>query len=131
MDTEPAEREEGASMMFALNPDGSMKTNHDYQEIFRLRAMLEADHIPFMMTNLYDGWKIGYPAVSWLGDEVCSVVEHFFSYGHEADRLEIMGLTTDAEDEVRGWLTAKEVYLRIVSHYQNTQEATRVEKEEQ
>lgn len=131
MDEEPAEREEGASLMFALNPEGSRKTNPDYQEIFRLRAMLEADHIPFMMTNLYDGWKIGYPAVSWLGEEVCSVVEHGITYGHDADLLEIMGLTTDEEDEVRGWLTAEDVYLRIVSHYQNTQEASRVEKENQ
>lgn len=120
---------------FKLNPDGSMQTDERYREILRLYDMLSADGIPCVLQKRLDGWHLEYPCRFTVdGERVCSVIENFGSYGHEADRLEIMGLLTadeGDEDDVCGWLTAEDVYLRIVSHYQNTQEATRGEKENQ
>lgn len=115
-------------------PDGSMKTSESYQEIIRLHDMLTADNVPHTFRKLHDGWQVSYPCHWAEGERVCSAVQHRISYGHENDLLEIMGLLTAEEEEddnVLGWLTADDVYLRIISHYQNTQEAARVEKEEQ
>lgn len=96
--------------------------------------MLTADNVPHSFRKLYDGWQVSYPCHMTNGERVCSAIETRTSYGHKDDLLEIMGLLTADEEEndsVCGWLTADDVYLRIVSHYQNTQEAARVEKEEQ
>lgn len=117
-----------------IGPDGKMLTDDRYREILRLYNMLAADGIPVVLQKKYDGWQLEYPCRYTEGERACSVVENFGSYGHEDDRLEIMGLLTDEEEEndsVRGWLTAEDVYLRIVSHHMNTQEANRVEKENQ
>lgn len=43
-----------------------------------------------------------------------SVVEGWVSHGHERDLLEIMGLTQNG-NEVEGYLTAEEVYTRIIT----------------
>lgn len=94
------------------------RENEPYQEIWKLQEMLEKAKIPYEFEPLFDGWHILYP------DSVkteCSVIEHIFSYGHGSDSLEIMGLLTPAEkkcDSVRGCLSAKEVFDRIQSHYQ-------------
>jgi hypothetical protein len=118
-----------------IGPDGKYRTDDRYREILRLYDMLSADGIPCVLQKRLDGWHLEYPCCfTTNGDRVCSVVENFGSYGSEQDLLEIMGLLTAEEEEndsVLGWLTADDVYLRIVSHYQKTQEAARVEKEEQ
>ena len=52
---------------------------------------------------------------------VCSVIEHCGSYGREEDKLEIMGLLTEEElevDEVKGYLTAEEVFGRIIDDWE-------------
>lgn len=52
---------------------------------------------------------------------ICSAIETPFSYGHENDRIEIMGLLTEEEeanfDSVTGNLTAEDVFERIKAHW--------------
>lgn len=52
------------------------------------------------------------------GRRLVSVIEGYGTYGNEVDRLEIMGLLTPEEEEtygeVRGYLTADDVFERIV-----------------
>lgn len=82
-----------------------------YKEIFRLKEMLEKENIPFILwiSNQLSRYK----------NRVCSVVEHNYSYGHNQDRLEIMGLISDEEtdDDVLGHLTARDVFERIYKHF--------------
>jgi len=50
----------------------------------------------------------------------CSVICNPMSYGHEEGLLEIMGLLTKEEnedDDVVGWLTAEDVFNRIVKDW--------------
>jgi len=50
----------------------------------------------------------------------CSVICNPMSYGHEEGLLEIMGLLTREEsedDDVVGWLTAEDVFNRIVKDW--------------
>lgn len=92
-----------------------MMTN--YTEIIRLHEMLTASNIPHTFSEMFGGYHITYPlGANW----VCSVIEHFGSYGNEDDLLEIMGLLTKEEaedDSVVGFLTAENVYERISAHY--------------
>lgn len=88
-----------------------------YQEIRKLMRKLSDYDIPYSVHDMFDGINIKYP-----GDDtfVCSVIEHTFSYGGQSDLLEIMGLLTEEErkhDSVKGWMTAKEVFERIYTHY--------------
>ena len=96
--------------------------NLKYKEILRLSEMLARAQIPHVLERLYDGWKlagVGDNADGWAGWDV---VEHFISYGHEADRLEILGLLTEAEerifDGVMGYMTAEDVFERIKARHE-------------
>lgn len=88
-----------------------------YNEIFLLKKKLEKENIPFIFRDLFDGFQICYPDIK---NRVCSVIEHEWSYGHEQDKLEIMGLISDEEtdDDVLGYLIAEDVYNRIYKHYE-------------
>ena len=85
--------------------------------------MLEKAEIPFEWKEHKDyrnGYQILYPVGGVYN--VCSVIEHSFSYGNEKDLLEIRGLMTDEEikeeyDSVLGFLTAENVSKRIEKHY--------------
>lgn len=94
-----------------------------YTEILKLKTKLEDAKIPFEFSNLYDGFHLCYPRENKSEDDtgrVCSVIQHFGSYGHSDDLLEIMGLLTEEEsqnDDVVGWLSAEEVFERIKKHY--------------
>ena len=91
-----------------------------YNEILKLKEMLEKECIPFYIDEMYSGYHISYPKVG--NGRICSVIEHSMSYGRNNDRLEIMGLLTDKElenDSVVGYLTAEEVFGRIKNHYEN------------
>jgi hypothetical protein len=96
----------------------------EYKEIFKLMEMLTQEGIPFEFIDLHgvmlEGWQICYPSRDT--DLVCSIVEHKYSYGNYADRLEIMGLLTEEErasgDSVMGWLTAEDVFQRIKEHWE-------------
>jgi hypothetical protein len=103
-----------------------------FKEIFRLKKMLEEANIPFQFSeNFNGGFHIVY---SFEGEEVCSVIEHEFSYGREKDLLEIQGLMTEQEmeeeqDTVLGYLTADNVFVRIKNHW--TASKDEIEKREQ
>ena len=95
----------------------------DYKEIFKLKDMLEKAEIPFVWKEHKDyrnGYQILYPVGGV--QNICSVIEHTFSYGNEEDLLKIQGLMTKKEEEehhdsVLGYLTADNVYKRIKKHY--------------
>ena len=87
-----------------------------YNEIFKLKDMLERAKIPFKFSELMGGYHIVYPADG--GECICSVIEHDGSYGKEKDLLEIQGLLTELEeetleDDVLGYLTAEDVFQRL------------------
>lgn len=94
-----------------------------YEEIFRLKHLLEYFKIPFdFKENHFDGFHLMYPR---KGDCVCSVVEFDGSYGAKQDLLEIQGLMTkreerETDDTVLGYLTAVDVFNRIRKHHQKT-----------
>jgi hypothetical protein len=51
--------------------------------------------------------------------QVCDAICHKYSYGYEEGLLEMMGLIPDeVGDSVEGYLTAKEVFNRILNHYE-------------
>lgn len=104
-----------------------------YKEIFKLKRMLEKENIPFdfienlgydkrllgMYPDLLDHYQICYPSSDnrWI-----SVVQGYCTYGGTVNRLEIMGGLTPLEkyetgDTVVGYLTAKNVFKRIKTHY--------------
>ena len=97
-----------------------IKPSEKYNEIFKLKSLLEENHIPFEWiehNDLRNGYQICYPEKD--GKCECSVIEHSFSYGNEKDLLEIQGLLTADEekwDSVLGNLTADDVFQRILSH---------------
>lgn len=124
-----------------------MKTK--YKEIFKLKRMLEDANIPFdwiegwgyndeLMRALkkefpdssIDRYQICYPKGSFHNEETrwISVVEGFGTFGAEQDRLEIMGGFTPIErfyedckkDDVKGYLTAQNVFTRIKNNWEET-----------
>ena len=91
-----------------------------YNEILRLKEMLEKESIPFDFAEMNGGYQICYPKKG--ENRICSIIEYDGSYGRTEDLLEIMGLLTDKElenDSVVGYLTAEEVFGRIKNHYES------------
>lgn len=93
-----------------------------YTEIFRLKEKLEEAEIPFefVARNQMKGYQIVYPSIEGM---ICSVIQHRYSYGNEADLLEIMGILTSEEGDggacpVLGWQTAHSVFRRIKKHWE-------------
>lgn len=90
-----------------------------YTEIVKLHELLDDARIPHEF--VFDPGNIGFSVVYMDGDEViCDACTHSFSYGHEENLIEIIGLLTPEErrrDEVAGWLTAEDVFQRISNHY--------------
>lgn len=88
-----------------------------YEEIQKLKKMLDENGIPndfCPMENWVEGYHIHYPNRK---NRVCSIIMFPFSYGFADGKLEIMGLLTEEEselDEVVGYLSAEEVFQRIV-----------------
>lgn len=111
---------EGARYEYRIKP------SEKYNEIFKLKSLLEENHIPFEWIEHNDfrnGYQICYPEKD--EKRVCSVIEHSFSYGSQEDLLEIQGLLTADEekcDSVLGNLTADDVFQRILSHWKGTRE---------
>ena len=57
---------------------------------------------------------------------IISIVQGYGTYGEEDDLLEIMGLLTEEEekiDSVTGYLTAEDVFNRIVKYFKNKSES--------
>ena len=89
-----------------------------YNEIIRLKCMLEKAEIPFEFSEIFSGYHITYPSNKF---RICSVIEHDYSYGNEQDLLEIKGLLTKNEkkyDCVLGYLSAEEVFKRIQKNWE-------------
>lgn len=96
---------------------GTVFTDPKYKEILKLDTMLTESDIPHERIRLFDGWQVCYPSKDHC---IMDAIEHLGSYGHESDKLEIMGLLTPKEkenDSVLGYLTAEEVFERIRKHY--------------
>lgn len=109
----------------SFDEKGHAKLNPRYEEILKLYDMLTDSRIPFTLRRNFDGWQILYPAVLAFPEEkdnvLCSVIEHYGSYGQEQDLLEIMGLLTPEEkedDSVLGYQTASQVFERIKQHWE-------------
>lgn len=93
--------------------------NPDYKEILRLERMLSNAGIPHTCGRVFDGWKVCYPSDKDK-EIVMDAIEHYGSFGHGNDTLEIMGLLTPEEEEVDsvlGNLSADEVFARIWFHH--------------
>ena len=93
---------------------GEYITNERYKEIIKLHNMLDNSKIPHEFIKFMDGYQVNYYDKD--GVRIADAIEHFGSYGHEQDLLEIMGLLTPEEkeyDSVVGWLTAEDVFDRI------------------
>lgn len=57
---------------------------------------------------------------------IISIVQGYGTYGEEDDLLEIMGLLTEEEekiDDVTGYLTAEDVFNRIVKYFKDKSES--------
>ena len=112
-----------------------MSEYSEYKEIFKLKEMLEKEHIPFSWTPNWgygedklrqmksispdiEHYQICYPHAG--DDRWISVIEGYGTFGAECDKLEIMGGFTEEEsggDSVLGHLTADDVFNRIKNHY--------------
>lgn len=84
-------------------------------EMYKLINLLVKAKIPFEIVELCDTPQVFYPSTK---NPILDVICHRGSYGHEKGLLEIMGcLVTNEDDDVEGWLTAKEVFKRIQSDF--------------
>lgn len=95
--------------------------NKIYTEIIKLHLMLEEANIQHTFVRRFDGYQIILNDSE--GIQICSVIEFSGSFGSSEDKLEIMGLLTDEEredDTVVGYLSAENVFSRIVSYYDDT-----------
>lgn len=100
---------------------GEWYLDESYKEILVLDKMLTDAGIPHETRRLLDGWQVFYFE---NGIRIADAIEHYGSYGHEADLLEIMGLLTPEEKEedgVLGNLTAENVFKRIEAHWKEMQ----------
>lgn len=104
-----------------------------YQEIHRLHEMLteagiEHDWVDRNVIFDPDGiasetfHRRGLEPIDWGrqivvyrpdGETLVSAIEGYGTYGERADRIEIMGLTSEEEGAMCGWLTAEQVFARI------------------
>ena len=114
-------RNEVNALIISLKRQTQINQQSPYQEIRKLMRMLSDYNIPYSVHDMFDGVQVIYPETETPQSAVCSVIEHFGSYGSQLDLLEIMGLLTEEElkhDSVKGGMTAKEVFERIYTHYQ-------------
>lgn len=102
--------------MKVFDENGKYILNENYTEILKLDKMLTEAQIPHTLQRFSDGWQVVYPSEE---KRVADAVEHYGSYGHEENLLEIMGLIKPEEtcDSVLGWLTAEDVFQRFSEHY--------------
>ena len=85
-------------------------------EMTKLINMMTKANIPFeLTTDVYNNIdnQLWYPSYK---ERVCDVICHEGSYGGDMGLLEIMGLICE-EGDVKGWLTAEEVFERIKEDY--------------
>ena len=113
-------------MKFVLRDEVTMEYEKQWgpipenNEMDKLIPMLCKADIPFDLAIHMGRPQIIYPSIE---DCVCDAVLHWGSYGRERGLLEIMGLC-DADDDVEGWLTAEEVFDRILDHYKKNKKTS-------
>jgi len=90
-----------------------MEENLDYTEIKRLHELLEDDGLEHEFIRLFDGWQVLIFSDSEL--HMISCVQHFGSYGHEQNLIEMAGYKVDEGDQ--GFLSADECYRHIRYHF--------------
>ena len=100
--------------------------NTKYTEIFKLKRMLDKIDLNYEFvdrsTYYFEQYQI---MIHDNGKRIISVIEGDYSYGGDLNKLEIMGLLTDEEkelDSVVGWLSADDVYERIMKYYGSRKE---------
>lgn len=97
-----------------------------YTEIFKLKEKLEAIDLEHEFVNRSTDFFEQYQIIICdNGERIISIIEGDYTYGHENDKLEIMGLLTPEEEEfdsVVGWLSADDVYERIMKYYGSRKE---------
>lgn len=90
----------------------NMILNDQYKEILVLDKLLTEAGIPHTLARNLDGWIVAYPNLD--ESRVMDAIEHFGSYGNRFDKLEIMW-----GKQVKGFLSAQEVFEQIKEHYDN------------
>lgn len=99
-----------------------------YTEILKLKKMLEEAKIPFEFEDdLYEQKKANYPSKNYPAYKITlspdvDVIQHKYSNGEEQNLLEIMGGMTVEEmkvDDIKGYLTAEEVFKRFKYCYEH------------
>ena len=91
-----------------------------YNAIIQVHETLQKNDIPHEFRKLYDGYQIILPSG---GD----IIEHFGSYGHEEDKMEVIGIDWTVlkqysnydKDDVLGYLTVDEVLKMCYYDYMN------------
>ena len=84
-------------------------------EFKKLVKWLSKNDYSYTLVNLYDGDQaIIYTET---GARFCDVICHRYSYGHERGLLEMMGIPVNTEDNVKGYLTAKDCEDIILGKY--------------
>lgn len=99
-----------------------METKSCYKEILKLERLLKEAGVPCILNSMFDGYQLLIPDKDAGKDCLCDAIQHFGSYGHDEDLLEIMGGLTEDENEddsVLGYLTAEEVFKRFKYCYEN------------
>lgn len=113
----------------SLNNINKKEKNNMYNEIFKLKELLEKGNIPFEFKNFHDGYQIIIKNKNNF--RIADAIENEYSHGNEEDLLEIMGGVTEEEEEefggVLGWLSSEEVFKRFKYCYENN---TKVYKDE-
>lgn len=113
----------------SLNNINKKEKNNMYNEIFKLKELLEKENIPFEFKNFHDGYQIIIKNKNNF--RIADAIENEYSHGSEEDLLEIMGGVTEEEEEefggVLGWLSSEEVFKRFKYCYENN---TKVYKDE-
>lgn len=102
-----------------LEEDRKLMKNNEYLKDKEYYQILLFDDFREVMEH-YDVYKV-------FNNEkrIISIVQGYGTYGEEDDLLEIMGLLTEEEekiDSVTGYLTAEDVFNRIVKYFKNKSE---------
>ena len=89
-----------------------------YNEIFRLKDMLDKAEIDYTFNNLYDGYQI---KITYEDKLIISVIEHEFSYDNKRDLVEFMyiGSAPISINAYAAFMFIKDI-LELKQHYNNT-----------
>ena len=89
-----------------------------YNEIFRLKDMIEKENIEYDFNNLYDGYQI---KITYEDKLIISVIEHEFSYDNKRDLVEFMyiGSAPISINAYAAFMFIKDI-LELKKHYNNT-----------